>query len=244
MPYTIGLLGSIPRLDAGRGQPLTPIEGVPPSLVDLPQGCPFVPRCPARIDICSEIEPELDRSRREHRVGLPPRRPRSPSGTLDRTAIFAAEVVVPERAGAPAARAATRRCSSLDKVVRRFPIRKGSVLRRKVGAVHAVDGISFDIRKGETLGLVGESGCGKTTTIMEILGLLPPQEGTIAVLGNEVAGLSRQARMGIRRDLQVVFQDPMASLDPRLPDLGHPGRAAAHPRGGRCRARRPRARAA
>ncbi len=215
MPYSIGLLGSIPRLDAGRGQPLTPIEGVPPSLVDLPKGCPFVTRCPARIDICSEAEPELVDLSREHRAACH-RATEIVEGTLDRSAIFTAEVVAPS-ALERQPREQRPTVLSLDNVVRRFPIRKGSVLRRKVGAVHAVDGISFDIRKGETLGLVGESGCGKTTTIMEILGLLPPQEGTIAVLGNEVAGLSRQARMGIRRDLQVVFQDPMASLDPRLP---------------------------
>jgi peptide/nickel transport system ATP-binding protein len=105
----------------------------------------------------------------------------------------------------------------LDDVARRFPLKKGSVLRRTIGAVHAVDGISFDIREGETLGLVGESGCGKTTTIMEILGLQPPQQGAIGVLGRDVGGLDRNGRMAVRRDLQVVFQDPMASLDPRLP---------------------------
>jgi peptide/nickel transport system ATP-binding protein len=105
----------------------------------------------------------------------------------------------------------------LDDVVRVFPLKKGSVFRRTVGAVHAVDGISLDIREGETLGLVGESGCGKTTTIMEILGLVPPQQGRIVVLGRDTARLERRDRMAIRRDLQVVFQDPMASLDPRMP---------------------------
>src|SRR5205814_7759479 len=92
-----------------------------------------------------------------------------------------------------------------------------AVLRRQVGTVRAVRGISFDRREGETLGLVGESGCGKTTTIMEILQLAKPMGGQIAVLGSDTARLDRAGRFRTRRDLQVVFQDPMASLDPRLP---------------------------
>lgn len=94
---------------------------------------------------------------------------------------------------------------------------KGAVFKRRVGTVHAVSGISFDVRKGETLALVGESGCGKTTTLMEVLNLEAPQEGTIVVLGKNTADLRRTQRRAVRRDLQIVFQDPMASLDPRLP---------------------------
>src|SRR5205807_9376801 len=75
-------------------------------------------------------------------------------------------------------------------LVKTFPLTKGAVFRRQVGTVHAVDGISFDIREGETLGLVGESGCGKTTTIMEILDLMPPGAGTIVVLGTDTARMS------------------------------------------------------
>jgi peptide/nickel transport system ATP-binding protein len=86
-----------------------------------------------------------------------------------------------------------------------------------VGTVYAVDGISFDIREGETLSLVGESGCGKTTTIMEILNLVKPMGGEIVVLGQDTGKMSGSEKFAIRRDLQVVFQDPMASLDPRLP---------------------------
>ena len=102
-------------------------------------------------------------------------------------------------------------------LVKAYPLMKGAVLRRKVGEVRAVDGVSFDIREGETLGLVGESGCGKTTTIMEILNLEKPLSGSIQVLGKDTASMTRADRFAIRRDLQVVFQDPMASLDPRLP---------------------------
>ena len=102
-------------------------------------------------------------------------------------------------------------------LVKEFPLMKGAVFKRRVGTVHAVSGISFDVRKGETLALVGESGCGKTTTLMEVLNLEAPQEGTIVVLGKNTADLRRTQRRAVRRDLQIVFQDPMASLDPRLP---------------------------
>jgi peptide/nickel transport system ATP-binding protein len=83
--------------------------------------------------------------------------------------------------------------------------------------VRAVDGISFEVTEGETLGLVGESGCGKTTTLVEILNLEKPMGGSVVVLGRQTDGLGRRDRKEIRRDLSVVFQDPMASLDPRMP---------------------------
>ena len=102
-------------------------------------------------------------------------------------------------------------------MVKEFPLMKGAVFKRRVGTVHAVDGVSFDIREGETLAIVGESGCGKTTTLMEVLGLQAPQSGKIVVLGKDTGELSRSQRKEVRQDLQIVFQDPMASLDPRLP---------------------------
>jgi peptide/nickel transport system ATP-binding protein len=215
MPYTIGLLGSIPRLDAGRGQPLTPIEGTPPSLVALPPGCPFTPRCPARITKCSEVEPELLQLSPIHSAACHRAR-EIQAGTLPQDEVFPTVAVEPGQLERTP-REQRDVVLEVHNLVKHFPLTKGAVFRRTVGAVHAVDGISFDIREGETLALVGESGCGKTTTIMEILSLLPPMEGTVAVLGKQIVGLSRQDRMRIRRDLQVVFQDPMASLDPRLP---------------------------
>ncbi|MEV0866380.1 ABC transporter ATP-binding protein [Brachybacterium paraconglomeratum] len=98
-----------------------------------------------------------------------------------------------------------------------FPITKGAIVRRKIGEQRAVDGISFDIREGECLALVGESGSGKTTTLMEIMQLRTPQEGTIRIGGKETGALTRKERATLRSDITVVFQDPMASLDPRMP---------------------------
>jgi peptide/nickel transport system ATP-binding protein len=208
----------MPRLDAGRHQPLTPIEGNPPSLVHLPKNCPFNPRCPMCIEICLKVEPAL--------LPMPPEDAAHLAACHRSAEIEARGLTSPDIfPAAPAARPAAAEIPRQDRpavvevhdLVKHYPLTKGALLRRRVGTVHAVDGISFDIRSGETLGLVGESGCGKTTAIMELLALVRPQSGRIVVLGHDTASLSRAERFAIRRDLQVVFQDPLASLDPRLP---------------------------
>jgi peptide/nickel transport system ATP-binding protein len=96
-----------------------------------------------------------------------------------------------------------------------FPITRGVVFRRKVGAVRAVDGIDLAVRSGETLGLVGESGCGKTTTGRLITRLLEPTGGSIVFEGRNIAHLSRGAMRPLRREIQMIFQDPYSSLNPR-----------------------------
>ena len=98
-----------------------------------------------------------------------------------------------------------------------FPIKGGGLIKRTVGAVRAVDGLDLDLHPGEVLGLVGESGCGKSTTGRAILNLQPATEGSVRFQGREIVGLGRKQMRPLRRDIQIVFQDPYASLNPRLP---------------------------
>jgi peptide/nickel transport system ATP-binding protein len=216
MPYSMGLLGAIPRADDPGDRPLVPIEGTPPSLLNLPPGCPFAPRCPLVFDTCREVEPALIA------VGSPGHRSachlaeKIEAGGWGPTDVYP----LPDVPEAPIARVPREERDVVleaKDLVRHHPLLKGAVFKRQVGSVRAVDGISFDVRDGEVLGLVGESGCGKTTTLLEVLELAAPQAGRIVVLGRDVAELSESDRRAMRRNINIVFQDPLASLDPRLP---------------------------
>ncbi len=100
-------------------------------------------------------------------------------------------------------------------LVKHFPISQGGLLRRQVGAVHAIDGVSLEVRRGETLGIVGETGCGKSTTARVMMRLLDPTSGTITFEGEDVTTVKGARLKALRREMQMIFQDPYSSLNPR-----------------------------
>uniref|UniRef100_UPI003F52DC8A ATP-binding cassette domain-containing protein n=1 Tax=Yinghuangia sp. YIM S10712 TaxID=3436930 RepID=UPI003F52DC8A len=101
-------------------------------------------------------------------------------------------------------------------LVKHFPLTQGIVFRRQVGAVQAVDGVTFDLGRGETLGLVGESGCGKSTVAKLLMNLERASSGQVLYKGEDISKLSGQALKAVRRNIQMVFQDPYTSLNPRM----------------------------
>jgi len=217
MPYTIGLLGSVPRADSQQKQPLAAIEGNPPSMLTEPRGCAFAPRCPLVVDACLSDEPSLTATDVDGHHSACIRSADIATEKLTHRNIFPVGRVHDSTFN----NSHRSQCSTvlkLSNVKQHYPLFEGAVFRRRVGTVHAVDGVDFDIKKGETLGLVGESGCGKSTTIHAILDLKPPTSGEISVFGTNVAEIRKRTdRRELRRKIQVVFQDPLASLDPRMP---------------------------
>ncbi|MFJ4923050.1 dipeptide ABC transporter ATP-binding protein [Streptomyces sp. NPDC088725] len=212
MPYTLGLTGAVPRLDETDRAPaaLVPIPGTPPAPGALPAGCPFAPRCPLADDVCRAAEPELTGT--SHRAACV-RADEIAERGLGPTDVFP----VPPVPARPAGHTMGEPVLRVRQLAKTFPLYRGSVFKRRTGTVHAVDGVDLDIRQGETLGLVGESGSGKSTTLFEILALGRPEHGTIDVLGRSTDHLTREQTRQLRSRIQIVFQDPMASLDPRMP---------------------------
>jgi len=231
MPYTLGLLGSLPRLDVDGGGPLRPIPGSPPSLVNMGPGCPFRPRCPLAYDRCVTEEPPLAVVGVEHaaachrsgelvNVGVELYAP-TWADTADWADAPAHVVPAATSNGAAAAhldgQSVDGRVMQITNLVKHFPIRGGGLVRHQVGEAHAVCGVSFDLHRGETLGLVGESGCGKSTTARTVLQLLKATSGSVRFEDQELTTQSRRDLRPLRQQIQVVFQDPFASLDPRMP---------------------------
>ena len=218
MPYTMGLLGAVPKPHIAASQRLVPIQGNPPSLVDIPKGCPFSPRCPLATPECSLSEPNLEvvDANSGHLASC-----RRLQEIIDKNMKYTDVFPVPDLL--PAEWADVPRDQrpvtlEVDHLVKHFPLTGGGMFRRTIGQVAAVDDVTFKIRQGETLALVGESGSGKSTTLMEIMNLMKPEDGRIVVLGHDLAELKKKAeRKALRKDLQIIFQDPMSSLDPRMP---------------------------
>jgi peptide/nickel transport system ATP-binding protein len=211
MPYTVGLLGSVPRLDSPQGTRLVPIPGAPPTMTALPNACQFAPRCPLAISECRSAEPDLVAIRDGHSAACIRTSDVAGRSAADIYHVATQPVAIDNAVADPSV------VLQVTDLAKTYPLTKGVVLRRRVGEVRAVDGVSFTLEQGRTLGIVGESGSGKSTTLSQILELATPQAGAIEILGADVAALDAASRSKLRTELQVVFQDPVASLDPRLP---------------------------
>ena len=206
-PYTQALLGSIPRLDQDNREALASIRGLPPDLTAPPPGCRFAPRCPRATDQCRAEEPPLTPSGSGHLFACW----HPVDGPAKHEKVF-----VRRPADAPAAGADNGHLLEIVDAVREYPVTAGAILQRKVATVKAVSGVSLHVDAGETLGLVGESGCGKTTLGKLIVGVEKPDAGRIALAGSEIFKTRGRGLRRARRDLQMMFQDPYASLDPRM----------------------------
>ena len=199
-PYTEALFRALPE-NVDHEHRLYAIPGLPPDLSDPPKGCRFAPRCTYATDECREAEPELTTDGHPfacfHPLGAKERRAANP-------------VTDPVEA------TTSKPLLEVRNLVRDFPVTAKGVLQRKVGAVSAVADVTFTVRAGETFGLVGESGCGKSTVGRLLVAADTPTSGSITFDGTEITGKSDRALRERRRDFQLMFQDPYASLDPRM----------------------------
>jgi peptide/nickel transport system ATP-binding protein len=219
-PYTAALLEALVRLDRPSPPGTRPaaIPGSPPRVGDVPPGCAFHPRCPLALlpEPCGRVVPEAQEPAPARHVAchlgadvLSGRLDPLPAGAR----APAAATVIPT---APTAGcASTAPLLEVEGLVTAFPVRAGW-RRRVVGRVEAVAGVDLTLAPGEALGVVGESGCGKTTLARSVLRLVEPESGSVRLHGVDVLRADRAALRRLRRRAQIVFQDPEASLDPRM----------------------------
>jgi peptide/nickel transport system ATP-binding protein len=219
-PYTQALLASIPRLNQDAGQRLLNITGLPPDLSKPPAGCRFAPRCSKATDKCRDEEPPLTGESSDHLFACwhpvdGPLATAAGNGTKTSTATVTPrpeQPVLTKQYEVPVGSVLLE----VRNVVKEYPVTSGAILQRKAGAVHAVSDVSFEVNAGETFGLVGESGCGKTTIGKLIVALEKPNSGNVLLGGRDVTALSGGDLRRNRKDLQLMFQDPYSSLDPRM----------------------------
>jgi len=204
-PYARGLLSAVPRLDRGRSAKLSTIDGAPPNLLSPPSGCRFRPRCRFAIERCL-TEPALALGEPDHHAACH-------------------RLVEIEALDPPSSRAQSTSKPAINGQTpgaildvkgakKYFPVRIG--FWRPPKQVRAVDDVTINIRAGETLGLVGESGCGKSTLGRLVLRLDDPTGGEILFESTDLARLNRDAMIAVRKKMQVIFQDPYSSLNPRM----------------------------
>jgi len=210
-PYTEALFQALPDKAAETRERLYSIPGLPPDLTNPPKGCRFAPRCRYATDRCRSEDPVLSGETPEHQFAC-----YFPVGASERgAAVVASEpVVAPARVEMPVTSGET--LLSVRNLVKDFPVTKGAVLQRRIGWVSAVADVSFDVHRGETLGIVGESGCGKTTIGRLVVGLDSATAGQINFEGKDLAKSSRREYRRERRKIQLMFQDSYSSLDPRM----------------------------
>ena len=199
-PYTQALFAALPEVSR-RGTTLTTIPGQVPALAAMPAGCRFAGRCPQVMPVCREQSPDWREAAPGHVVRC---HWQGSAALADPVPAAAAEATTP---AAPLLELADLKVH--------FPIRQG-ILQRVVGHVRAVDGVSLAIAPGRTLALVGESGCGKTTVGKALLQLIAPTAGSVTLAGRQLVGADRRALRAARQQAQMIFQDPFASLNPRL----------------------------
>jgi peptide/nickel transport system ATP-binding protein len=206
-PYTQALLASIPRMDQDNTKALFSIPGLPPDLTNPPVGCRFRPRCSYAQADCAVNEPDLA-GEDGHQASC--WHPVAGPLVLDKT------IVVHEDGSPTNPGREDRPLLEVLDLVKEFPVTSGSIVQRKVGAVKAVSGVSLTVGVGEIFGLVGESGCGKTTLGRMIVGLEKPDSGKVLLRDDDIFAHRGRDLRKRRRDLQMMFQDPFGSLDPRM----------------------------
>jgi peptide/nickel transport system ATP-binding protein len=213
-PYTEALFAALPEKAADVSGRLYNIPGQPPDLTRPPAGCKFAPRCRYAQDSCRAAEPPLEGGwDHRYRCFFPVGAASDDAGAA---AVAAAERVEASRQRAARAAADGGPLVAVQHLVKNFPVTAGAVLQRKIGEVSAVADVSFAIAPGQTFGMVGESGCGKTTIGRLIAGLEKPTAGSIVLDGENLARLSTRERRRRAPKVQLMFQDSYASMDPRM----------------------------